>query len=164
MISNILSGRQNREKLEDLIQRARRFDDAGDRHALEDLQRLIARPLQSLHMVDAYLKPAHGAVKSLLPEDIGFPFDYENLKKMDAPAAVLGRDIVLPTSWSPGSMDSMTGKIGPGRNCGRFKGNLNCPYNRILVSNEYILGTQWQPQYCTRNFDGRWHSDSRSGL
>lgn len=52
-------------ELETLLGRARAFAQQGNKDALEDLQRLVLRPLQSNHMVNAYLRPAHKALEFL---------------------------------------------------------------------------------------------------
>lgn len=80
-------------------------------HALHDLQKLMMRPIQSIHMPDACTKPWGSAVDKMgthlnfglnrLPTKNELLVDYlENTCRLPLellPAARLGSDIVLPT-------------------------------------------------------------------
>lgn len=118
----------HRTELPFLLDRAKQFAVNGNTHALEDMQRLIMRPIQSLHMVDAYLKERHKAVSGFLEwSDFGIGYipslaktfielaHCNRFEKNCLPIAKLGRDIVLPTCWSHTSMMKL-GSIGEGRN------------------------------------------------
>lgn len=48
-----------------LIRRASVFAERGDREALVDLQRLVMRPLQSRHMLDAFFNQSHVSIDSI---------------------------------------------------------------------------------------------------
>lgn len=102
---------------------------------LHDLQKLIMRPIQALHMSDAYRKPAHGAIDSLddfksfgidsLPTlqkgFVEFLWYSCKAKESDIPTANLASDIVLPTPWSQSSMVNMLGFLGQHRGLRPFK-------------------------------------------
>lgn len=127
--------RKSRLALRCLLDRAEVFFTCGNREALVDLQRLVLRPIQSIHMLDAYLRPDHHAIESLdmwvdlnfgvIPqieqtlED--FVLDNREILTERLPIAQLGHDIVLPTCWNPTSMQRMLGAIGQGRILGEWR-------------------------------------------
>lgn len=107
--------------------------------ALVDFQRLLLRPIQSHHISDAYLNPDHRSPESLNPfRDFGpirvpgpgttfteFLSKHGRLPVENAPAALLGRDAILPTCWSPASIMNTLGVIGTGLKCGPWLQELN---------------------------------------
>lgn len=123
---------------ENLMMRAKIFANQKNVAALEDLQKLVMRPIQSLRMVDVYFKPDH---KSLgvyhIWNDFGLNYVpgldnsfishlIENqIEKEDLPVAKLGRDIVLPSGWSPSSIMNSLGRIGEGRKSGPWEQDSN---------------------------------------
>ncbi|MFA0813392.1 DUF6710 family protein [Microbulbifer epialgicus] len=129
----------SQETLQLLLRRAKKMAALGQKEALEDLQRLALRQIQSRHMVDAYLKPDHHAIDPLSEwNDVGITFipsikkslidfllDGRRINKGLLPTAKLGRDIVLPTCWHPFSIIHMLGKIGEGRKCGMWSQDPN---------------------------------------
>lgn len=106
-----------------LLRRIDQLAQEGRVEALRDLQRIIARPMQSRHMAAAYLRPDHAAPESIEPfRQFGLIFGWEpthlslkaTLVPQDRlPTAKLGRDIVLPTCWHPSSSLGLLGFIGP---------------------------------------------------
>ncbi|WP_409457135.1 DUF6710 family protein [Pseudomonas oryzihabitans] len=106
---------------------------------LEDLSKIILRPLQSRHIADAYFKPPHQAIEELWWLDsLGFsgwlPGADRDLNSsiirsvVPAPAGHLlnlSTDIILPTSWHPSSIVNLLGRIGSERPLGRFKQSSN---------------------------------------
>lgn len=127
-----------KNELELLLERANYFFERRNVAALEDLQRLILRPIQSTHMADAYLKQDHGAVSAfhtwnsmgigfipgLQKNFIEFALEHEMDKKI-LPLAKLGRDNLLPTSWHPSSIVDSIGQIGEGRKYGSWTKDSN---------------------------------------
>ncbi|MBD1574795.1 hypothetical protein HC725_16215 [Vibrio sp. S17_S38] len=111
-------------KLDIIIDRFSHLDIDG----LEDLQRLIMRPIQSHHMREnVYLLDQHPSkLLDFSPEDFGIKyipsmectfirFFYELVPKIESkniPLAHLGRDIVLPTPWSPERTSRLLGVLG----------------------------------------------------
>lgn len=122
-----------------LLKRADEIARFNGREGLVDLQRLIARKLQSEHMSDAYFKPAHGAIPSLdACRHFGinlvpganqhfdeFILDNRSLPMDELPRAKLGRDIVLPTCWHPSSILQSIGRIGEGLKWGKWTQDHN---------------------------------------
>lgn len=119
---------QTQSELDCLLERAGEFAAKRNIHALEDLQRLVMRSIQSLHMVDAYLKPDHKAMTQFHEwNDIGINHipglnnsfisrvTKHPIEKDFLPIAKLGRDIVLPTCWHPSSIVNLLGRIGEER-------------------------------------------------
>lgn len=120
--------------LNTLLGHAVYFANNKNKEALEDLQRLVMRPIQSRHMVDAYLMPSHGATESLyMWTDLGIDYipgakqtldefitDNRQLQKEKLPLAKLGQDIILPTCWSPHSIRNLLGKVGLNRKLGSW--------------------------------------------
>ncbi|HRH76452.1 MAG TPA: hypothetical protein PK129_03810 [Cellvibrionaceae bacterium] len=120
-------------ELKNLLERANYLAKHNNIEALEDLQRLVLRPLQSQHMLDAYLKDDHdtlqkfhhcidigiGFITGLQKHFIEFIFENSIERELLIPAK-LGRDNVLPTSWHPSSMLNSIGQIGEGRKCGNW--------------------------------------------
>lgn len=126
--SGSVDAEQNQSELICLLERAGEFAAKRNMSALEDLQRLVMRTVQSLHVVDPYLKPDHKAIAQFHEwNKIGlnhFPglndtfIGHETkhpIKKDLLPIARLGRDIVLPTCWHPSSIVNVLGSIGEGR-------------------------------------------------
>lgn len=128
----------NTNALDLILQKAKYFYDRENLSALEDLQRLILRPIQSIHMADAYYKQDHGAISafhtwnsigigyipSLEKNFIEFVLAHE-MDKNGLPVAKLGRDNVLPTSWHPSSILNSIGLIGEGRKYGCWTQDSN---------------------------------------
>lgn len=115
---------------------ASRFDEfmrraaiyAGERNieALEMLQRAVLRPLQSYHILEAFLRPDHGAPVFLNPgrcfgltevPGLGGSFDeFVKLRERgtyEPMVAKLSKDMVLPTCWRPSSMTGLFGQCTP---------------------------------------------------
>lgn len=123
---------------QNLMMRANYFADRKNVAALEDLQKLVMRPIQSLRMVDVYFKEDHKSQGTFhIWNDIGLNYipglgtsfishlidnriDNERL-----PVAKLGSDIVLPSGWSPASIMNSLGKIGDGRPLGTWVQDAN---------------------------------------
>lgn len=126
-------------ELQLLLNRVKVFAEQGNRCALEDLQRLVLRPLQSLHMLDAYLKADHQALGSFeMWNDFGLNFipskgqsfidiihDDRQIPEKNLPIAKLGRDSVLPTCWHPSSIIHALGNIGKSRRNGDWRQDPN---------------------------------------
>lgn len=103
--------------------------------ALLDLIKIIMRPIQDIHIRDAYLKAPHNAIEellfysSMLPSPFGRMLDEEDkLPKEEniKHPIILSKDIILPTNWQPRSMICLLGKIGAdNRHCGDFRQNSN---------------------------------------
>lgn len=122
-----------------LLERASKLMALGKREALVDLQRLVMRPIQSDHMLSAYLRPDHSATCSFdkwrhfglsyIPDlemsFIDFLMAGRSMSIEQAPKAALGRDIVLPTCWHPSSIINVLGSIGEGRCGGSWKQDPN---------------------------------------
>lgn len=142
---------KSRSELVFLLERATDFVNQGNLFALEDLQRLVVRPLQSRHMVDAYLKADHNAIASLQEwNDIGLSWipgleqtltDYASRHRYDQEelaSARLGIDIVLPTCWHPASITNVLGWIG-----NRGKSNPWKQDSNHLLSYWYPMNIFW---------------------
>ena len=134
-----------------LLNWARQIYDRKDILGLQDLIKLVMRPLQSRHMVDAYLKMPHRAMEELWwLNSLGFigrmpGRDMEiNYFIMQSAVSVppdlvldLSSDTVLPTPWHPSSIVNMIGRIGPGRPLGKFKQSTN---HRVTFMSPINLG------------------------
>lgn len=140
-------------ELKVLLERAKEFADCGNKHALEDLQRLVLRPIQSRHMVDAYLKEDHKAVDSfhewnhiglyMIPSLQKTFIDHvleHRLDKETLPTAKLGRDIVLPTCWHPSSIMNVLGNIGEGRKSSPWEQDPNHKLHYWFPLNIFWVG------------------------
>lgn len=129
-----------KSELQFLMQRAEEFYKQSNREALLDLQRLVMRPLQSHHMLDAYLQPDHGAVDSFdlwrslgiskIPNTNESFLDFvlatgRRIEDSKIPKVKLGKDIVLPTCWHPSSIINVLGNIGKNRRRGDWKQDRN---------------------------------------
>jgi len=139
-------------ELKFLLERASSFVKYNNIEALEDLQRLVLRPLQSQHMLDAYLKEDHDSLRSFHAwNDIGIGFIpglqknfiefvlEHRIEKELLPAAKLGRDNVLPTSWHPSSMLNSIGQIGEGRKYGSWIQDSNHKLTYMSPINLYFV-------------------------
>lgn len=103
--------------------------------ALLDLIKIIMRPIQAIHMRDAYLKEQHNVIDELLFSSSMLPPSCERMlneedklpKEENIKYPIfLSKDIVLPTNWHPQSIVSLLGKIGTDdRHCGKFRQDRN---------------------------------------
>nr|WP_143485994.1 DUF6710 family protein [Pseudomonas sp. PA15(2017)] len=102
--------------------------------------KIVLRPIQALHLSDAYLKPAHAGIEELWWLDsmglIGhIPTLSERIETYILKQCVregtenekisLASDMVLPTGWHPNSLIDTLGRIGKGLPCGEFKQSIN---------------------------------------
>lgn len=107
---------------------------------LRDLMKIVLRPVQALHLSDAYLKPEHKATAELWWLDsmglegyvpaLGATVDRYILAQCvragtGGDSINLASDMVLPTVWHPTSLVRTLGRIGRGRQCGAFEQSLN---------------------------------------
>lgn len=112
--------------------------------ALQDLMKILLRPIQAEHIRDAYLKPENKARGSLtFPEDFFSPYHldlvYEIITKEERSSNIefrkqhilnLATDIVLPTSWNSCSIVDMLGTIG---NVNRYLGSFEQSSNHRVT-------------------------------
>lgn len=147
--------KQNKDSaFENLMRRAAVLKKQANLVGLQDLQKIILKPIQAAHILDAYIKPAHSAMTELAwPEALGIecrvpssnewfsyhamkycsPSPEKHLKPLD-----LSTDIVLPTCWHPTSIVSTLGMIGSGLPAGIFTQDMN---HRVIYV--YPLGVGW---------------------
>lgn len=142
-------------KFDALMQRASALAERKNTEGLRDLQKIVLRPVQALHIRDAYLKPPHGSIGSLFwNESLGIDrfipgidqrlVDYVwsprcHVKNESVyPRLMLSSDVVLPTSWHPSSIVLNLGRIGEGFSNGPFEQTGN-----HLVMLSYPLGIGW---------------------
>ncbi|WP_459205261.1 DUF6710 family protein [Pseudomonas sp. MLB6B] len=127
-------------EFENVIRWARMLADDANREGLEDLIKIVLRPVQADHMRAALIRPKHCAPESLswirsmgglwqIPTAEGTLLSHVTKygrQTVDKSHTVrLWRDVVLPTIWSSSSIESSLGAIGPGRSCGRFTQDSN---------------------------------------
>lgn len=132
--------RDTKTELDYLLERADELSRTRNgAHALHDLQKLVLRPIQSIHMLDAYTKPWHSAIDSIddylnfglnrLPTKDEGMVDYLwntcRLPDETLPTARLGSDIVLPTCWHPSSIMDLIGRFGEHRGQMSWKQDFN---------------------------------------
>lgn len=139
-----------------LMEWADRLEASGNLEGLHDLAKIMLRPVQALHLSDAYLKPPHGATDSLwwgdslgftgqlqgVGEDVmAYIMSLSNVPQVEGAKQLelnLASDIVLPTGWHPSSLTNTLGMIGEGLPAGVFKQSTN-----HRVSYMYPLGVGW---------------------
>lgn len=138
-----------------VMQTAAKLANRKNVEGLRDLQKIVLKPIQALHIRDAYLKPPHGGVESLFwNESLGIERHIPGLNqglvdyvwspkclvrdKSVYPELRLSSDIVLPTSWHPTSIVQNLGRIGKGLSNGEFKQSTN---HSVMYS--YPLGIGW---------------------
>ncbi len=146
---------KERGEFECLMARARVLKERENVAGLRDLIKIVLRPVQSLHMRDAYLKEPHKAVGSLFwSESLGlervipginkrlidFVWSNECLveDKSLYPSLNLASSVTLPTSWSPASIVANLGRIGEGLPGGPFQQSSN---HSVMLS--YPLDIGW---------------------
>lgn len=130
-----------------LLRRADILVEERNSEGLKDLIKLVLRPIQSKHLLDAYVKGDHRAVNEIgLDNNLGFRsfitaevdgrlvgdrtltswlFSDDCKITSEKPTLSLSSDIVLPTPWHPQSIIANLGKIGNGRQNGVFKQSTN---------------------------------------
>ena len=98
---------------------------AQKNEALLDLIRIILKPIQYLHIRDAFLNERHKAIEELLFPTSMLPFGVEKFLSSDDyvkenlenfPVSLI-RDVILPTNWHPSSFTSLVGRIGNNTAC-----------------------------------------------
>lgn len=119
---------------------ARRLAADTNRAGLEDLIKLVLRPVQAAQMRAAVTRRPHLAPESLwwtrcmgalwevpAPNGTWLSFVLKNCRQAvdESHTVLLSRDVVLPTLWSTSSIRSSLGSIGAGRQLGRFQQDLN---------------------------------------
>lgn len=112
---------------------------------LEDLIKIVLRPVQAIHLRDALLRPRHRGPQSLhwmsslgglWDGDAGHGTWGEFLLKhcrrpVDPNSSVrLASDMVIPTLWSESSILNSLGMIGKGRKLGEFVQDTN---HRVIL-------------------------------
>lgn len=127
-------------EFENVMNWARVLADNANREGLEDLIKMVLRPVQADHMRAALIRPTHCAPEALswirsmgglwqIPAPEGTLLTHvtqSGRRTVDASHTLhLCRDVVLPTIWSRSSITSSLGAIGPGRVCGRFTQDPN---------------------------------------
>jgi hypothetical protein len=144
LISSIFSRKDLHDKkieLDYLLEKAKLMSQKTNGiYALHDLQKLVMRPIQSIHMMDAYKKPFNSAIDSLddcnnfglnrIPsiENKGvIEYLWKDCRLPDdkIPLARLGSDIVLPTCWHSNSIIDLIGQFGEHRGQTVWKQDLN---------------------------------------
>lgn len=137
--------------------------EAGNIEGLKDLIKLILRPIQSNHLLHAYISEKNRALKELnWSDDFGvvsfidvrvgekiirdrtfasWCWSAECLikEKNIFPQLDLSTDIVLPTPWHPNRILSNIGSIGEDRPRGQFKQD----YSNHRVTYQYPLMIGW---------------------
>lgn len=138
-----------------LMQRASALAERKNVEGLRDLQKIVLRPVQALHIRDAYLRSPHGSIGSLFWSDslgidqfvpgvdqglVDYVWSPRCLLKNKSvyPRLKLSSDIVLPTSWHPSSIVLNLGRIGEGLSNGPFEQTDN---HSVMLS--YPLGIGW---------------------
>jgi hypothetical protein len=136
------------------MRRASELYARGNLRGLQDLQKIVLRPVQSLHVRDAYLKADNTATCELAwPDALGITcfipwsnstFSYHVAKhlrptlKVQAQPLNLATDIILPTCWHPSSIIGTLGMIGENLPAGAFKQSAN---HRVVYT--HPLGIGW---------------------
>lgn len=123
-----------------LLRWADQLVEQQNNEGLRDLMKIVLRPVQALHLSDAYLKPEHKATTELWWLDsmgwggyvpaLGMSVDKYILAEClragsDSDSIDLASDMIFPTVWHPTSLVRTLGQIGDGRPCGAFKQSLN---------------------------------------
>ncbi|WP_153786195.1 DUF6710 family protein [Pseudomonas sp. EMN2] len=121
---------------QNLMKWAISLEAANNRRGLEDLIKIVLRPVQAIHMREALLRPPHKGPQTLhWTHALGGLWDgdagpgtwlaflrRECRRPVDVHSIVrLGSDMVIPTMWSESSILNNLGKIGKGRMNGEFK-------------------------------------------
>ncbi|WP_438299537.1 DUF6710 family protein [Pseudomonas sp. NMS19W] len=106
-----------------------------NRRGLEDLIKIVLRPVQAIHLRDALLRPRHAGPQSLhWMNSLGGLWDgsadhgtwaaflLKNCRRpVDQSFSIrLASDMVIPTLWSESSILNSLGMIGEGRELGAF--------------------------------------------
>lgn len=106
-----------------------------NRRGLEDLIKIVLRPVQAIHLRDALLRPRHAGPQSLhWMSSLGGLWDgyadngtwaaflLKNCRRpVDQSSSIrLASDMVIPTLWSESSILNSLGMIGEGRELGAF--------------------------------------------
>jgi hypothetical protein len=125
----------------------------SNRAGLEDLIKLVLRPVQAAQMRAAVTRRPHLAPESLWwancmgalwdgpgPSGSWLSFVYKKCRReVDLSHTVLlSRDVVMPTLWSESSIRGSLGAIGAGRKLGRFEQDYN---HRVILMQP--LGIVW---------------------
>lgn len=112
----------------------------NNRRGLEDLIKIVLRPVQAIHLRDALLRPRHHGPQSLhWLSSLGGLWDGDSghgtwaaflLEKCRRPVdqsstVRLASDMVIPTLWSESSILNSLGMIGKGRELGVFVQDIN---------------------------------------
>lgn len=102
-----------------LMKRASKLKSQLNIEGLQDLQKVILRPIQSRHISSAYLENDHEALKSLeWPSDLGiFPISHSDecfatLRQKGITPLNLASDMIIPTCWHSSSITNVIGRIG----------------------------------------------------
>ncbi|MFI8556370.1 DUF6710 family protein [Pseudomonas putida] len=119
---------------------AKRLAADSNRAGLEDLIKIVLRPVQADRMRVALTRPSHRAPDGLWwtrsmgglwdgqgPDGTWLSYVCKHGRRdvQDFDTISLGRDVVLPTLWSESSIRKTLGAIGSGRPCGPFQQDGN---------------------------------------
>lgn len=127
-------------EFQNVMKWAKVLEGDSNRAGLEDLIKIVLRPVQADRMRSAFTRPAHCA-----PDALTWVRSMGDLWQVPAPEGTLlshvirhgrravdkshtlrlGRDVVLPTMWSSSSVKNSLGAIGTGRACGPFVQDFN---------------------------------------
>ncbi|QCI14075.1 hypothetical protein E6B08_23210 [Pseudomonas putida] len=125
---------------ENLMRWATCLEAANNRAGLEDLIKIVLRPVQSIHMREALLRPRHhgphalhwmSSLGGLWDGDAecgtwaGFLLKHCRCPVDECSVISLASDMVIPTLWSESSILNSLGMIGKGRKSGEFMQDKN---------------------------------------
>ncbi|ETI58058.1 DUF6710 family protein [Marinomonas profundimaris] len=147
---------------ENVIRRADELLGNKNLDGLKDLIKLCLRPIQSNHLLSAYIEDDHKATSSLSwMESLGFSFTSISIQLNDGttitksfsdwcwseyclidneqaiPSLSLTTDIVLPTPWEPNRIIRNLGSIGKNRKQGEF---LQDPNHIVIYQYPLMIG------------------------
>lgn len=132
-----------------IMRRAEMLEEQDNSEGLKDLIKLVLRKVQSVNMLDAYIKSDHHAssfmetsselgFKGNIPAELdGELISDKSLRgwlwskdcfirdKSKYPVLSLSRDIIFPTPWEPMRIINNLGTIGNNRPRGKFKQDPN---------------------------------------
>lgn len=147
-------------RFENVIRRGDKLLENKNLDGLKDLIKLCLRPIQSNHLLSAYIEDDHKGVESLLWSDsLGFLAPISIMlnnttitktfhqwccsehcfidNEQATPSLSLTNDIILPTPWEPNRIIRNLGSIGENRKQGKF---IQEPNHSVIYQYPLMIG------------------------